>query len=279
MTRERADRDYYATLGVGPEATEEEIRRAYRRLALEWHPDRNPGSPRAGERFREISEAYAVLIDPAKRRAYEQARGAGAPGDFGPSREDVFRDLFADPRASAIFEELARELGRMGLRVDRRDFERTLFGGRVVVTGGVFVISPLTAAGTLWRLGRAALRGARAADRAEPTPALPPGGLLDRALAVGRRLLGLPARTAAGSADVTFPLRLTPAEAGHGARKRVTLRRGDGDDEVVVTVPAGIRAGTRLRLRGKGRPREGGARGDAYLVVEVAAERGSTTTA
>jgi curved DNA-binding protein len=87
----------------------------------------------------------------------------------------------------------------------------------------------------------------------------------------GRRLLGR-GEPAAVRGDVTFPLRLTRAEAGEGARKRVTLRRADGDDEVVVTIPAGIREGTRLRLRGKGRPLTGGARGDAYLVVEVTAE-------
>ena len=72
MARARADRDYYATLGLGPETSEEEIRRTYRRLALEWHPDRNPGNPRAEERFKEISEAYAVLMDPVKRRAYDR---------------------------------------------------------------------------------------------------------------------------------------------------------------------------------------------------------------
>ena len=108
--RQRADSDYYATLGLGTEATEEEIRRTYRRLALEWHPDRNPGNPRAEERFKEISEAYAVLMDPAKRRSYDAARSAGTTTSFDPSREDVFRDLFADPRASAVFEELASDL-------------------------------------------------------------------------------------------------------------------------------------------------------------------------
>jgi curved DNA-binding protein len=212
-------------------------------------------------------------MDAAKRAAYDGARAGGRSGDFGASREDLFRDLFADPRASAIFEELARELGRMGTRVERRDFERTLFGGRVVLTGGVFVLTPLTPARLLWRLSRAAVRGARAAERAE-SPALPArGGLLARALEAGRRLLGLGGTaSAAADGDVTFPLRLTALEAGQGTRKRVTLRRGDGDDAVVVTVPAGTRPGTRLRLRGKGRARPDGARGDAYLAVEVAAE-------
>ncbi len=277
MARQRADRDYYATLGLGPEASEEEIRRTYRRLALEWHPDRNPGNPRAEERFKEISEAYAVLMDPAKRRAYDGARGTGEPAGFGASREDVFRDLFADPRASAIFEELARELSRMGMRVERGDFERTLFGGRVVMTGRVFVITPLTPVKLLWRLGRAALR-------ATPPPSQTPRafprekGLLGHAFDLGRRLLGLQAGGEGGAGDVSFPLRLTAQEADEGGRKRVTLRRAEGrDDDVVVTIPAGVRAGTRLRLRGKGRPLGDGGRGDAYLVVEVA--RGRTTTA
>ena len=138
--RERSEKDYYAIVGVGPEATPDEIRRAYRRRALECHPDRNPGDPESAERFKDVSEAYAVLIDAAKRRQYDQARRSGAPGDFRPRREDLFRDLFADPAASAVFDEIARELERLGLRVDRYRFRQTLFGGRTVVTGGVFVI-------------------------------------------------------------------------------------------------------------------------------------------
>jgi hypothetical protein len=155
----------------------------------------------------------------------------------------------------------------MGMRVERGDFERTLFGGRVVMTGRVFVVTPLSPARLLWRLGRAALR-------ASPPPAsaaiLPrPKGLLGHAIEIGRRVLGLRGGGEVGTGDVSFPLRLTAAEAGHGGRKRVTLRRAEGDDEVLVTVPAGVRSGTRLRLRGKGRSLDGGERGDAYLIVEV----------
>ena len=276
MPRSRFDRDYYGILGVPPEAAEEEVRRAYRRLALEWHPDRRGGDPRAAERFKEISEAYAVLSSPARRREYDAARRLGATAAWGRAhrQEDLLRDLITDPRASAVFEELARELQRMGLSVDSRSFHQTLFGGRTVVHGHVVIVSPFALAPALFRLARAALRGARAA-RAAPAPSPEPRplprapGVLGALGGVGRWLFGLPAASAPaealGEADVVVPLRVTREEAARGVRRRVAL---DGGDEVLVTVPPGVRAGTRLRLRGRGRARPDGTRGDAYLAVE-----------
>jgi curved DNA-binding protein CbpA len=262
MPRTRADKDYYKVLGVGAEAPEDEIRRAYRRLALQWHPDRNAGRSQAAERFKEISEAYAVLIDPAKRREYDALRQTGAPGGVWPNREDLFRDLFADPQASAIFEDLAREFERLGLRIDRHAFRKTLFEGRAVVSGGVFVITPLTPVLALLRVLRAVLGGGT------PPPVAERGqGPLARALRIGQRLLGVGASRA--SADISYPLRLSRDEAVRGGPKRLTLEGQHRHDEVVVTIPAGVRSGTKLRLRGKGRPTADGASGDAYLVVEV----------
>lgn len=278
-TRARFDKDYYRIMGLPAEATEEEIRRAYRRLALEWHPDRNPGRVEAAERFKEISEAYAVLIDPAKRREYDRVRRGGFAEEFHVDREQIFRDLFADPRASAIFTEIARELGRMGFRVDHRSFHQTLGGGRTVISGHIVIITPFHAVLGLARLARAALRGARAASvagaraagqvDARPAPALPPAaGILGALGRIGRWLLGLPPAGMPGldPADLVQPLRLTAAEAARGGRQRVRL---EGGEELLVTVPAGVRPGTRLRLRGKGRARPGGGRGDAYLTIEV----------
>jgi DnaJ-class molecular chaperone len=272
MARPRFDRDYYRIMGLGPEATEDEVRRTYRRLALQWHPDRNPGNPEAGERFKEISEAYAVLIDPDRRRRYDRARRAGVPADFAPSREDLFRDLFADARASAIFDELARELERMGVRVSQRDFHETLFGGRAVVTGRVVVVTPFALAPTLFRLARAIARGARAVPPGEAsrTPVEAPrgGGLLAGLGRAVRWFLGVPAAPEALPGvedDLVLPLALSAEEAARGGRRRVAV--GDGD--VLVTIPRGVRAGTRLRLRGRGRPRGDGSRGDAYLVVTL----------
>ena len=271
-------KDYYATLGVSKSASDAEIKRAYRKLARQHHPDVNKSDPAAEKRFKEISEAYAVLIDPAKRREYDEVSRAGATGAFRHSQEDLLRDLFADPRASGIFEDLAREFERMGMRVDGRTFRQTLFGGRAVVVGGVLVISPFAILPPLFRIARTALRGVHAAGPAagrETRPLPAQGrGLFATLARAGRSLFarsGVVASIPAGDApeDVTLPLRLTSREAEVGGVRAVTLDWARGREDVRVTIPPGIRPGTRLRLHGKGRSRGDGPRGDAYLVIEI----------
>jgi curved DNA-binding protein len=132
----------------------------------------------------------------------------------------------------------------------------------------VVVVTPLTPVITALRLVRAALRGqarARAEAPAPPAAASPILSLLGR---LGRKLFDLPAAPPPDA--VVLPLRVTRAEAAQGGRKRVVVDGVGGRDDLLVTVPAGTRAGTRLRLRGKGRPRAGGTRGDLYLTVEIA---------
>src|ERR1051325_7426312 len=76
-------RDYYQVIGVPASATQDEIKKAYRKLAAKHHPDKNPNDPKAAERFKEISEAYQVLGDAEKRKQYDQMRQLGAFGGFG----------------------------------------------------------------------------------------------------------------------------------------------------------------------------------------------------
>src|SRR5581483_5920324 len=101
-------RDYYEVLGVNRQAETEEIKKSYRKLALKYHPDRNPNDKAAEEKFKELSEAYEVLNDPQTRAAYDQyghaafdARSRGRSGFHDPA--DIFRDVFG---AGSIFEDL-----------------------------------------------------------------------------------------------------------------------------------------------------------------------------
>jgi molecular chaperone DnaJ len=118
-------RDYYEVLGVGRAATDEEIKRAYRKLAVKFHPDKNPDDPHAEEKFKELGEAYDVLMDPDKRAAYDRfghaafaQGGAGFGGGFHDPFE-IFREVFGGGTfGGGIFETFFG--GGPGARADDR---------------------------------------------------------------------------------------------------------------------------------------------------------------
>jgi DnaJ-class molecular chaperone len=280
----RADptKEYYEILGLKQSASLEEIRKAYRKLALHYHPDRNRGDATAEERFKAISEAYAVLMDPEKRRLYDLSRatGAGTAGQAEPwaytTQEDILRDLLRNRDAAAIFEELTREFARMGFRSDDGFVRHVFFGGRGVMFGGVFVGGPFQR-GRRGETDTAGAFGRRGEPwRAHVEEREGSGGLfalLGRALqGIGSGLTRV-ARLALGSGargdDLTEDLLISRDEAAGGARKLIRYSRGGTTEEVIVTIPAGVRPGTKLRLRGKGLPGKAGAPGDLYLRVQV----------
>ena len=104
-------KDFYQILGINRNAPDKEIKKAYRRLAMQYHPDRNPGKEKwANEKFKEINEAYAVLGDPEKRKQYDQF---GTVGNVG--------DIFSSPFTRGTFEDMMRDFGGAGLRFDFMD--------------------------------------------------------------------------------------------------------------------------------------------------------------
>ncbi|MFO7772498.1 MAG: DnaJ domain-containing protein [Dehalococcoidia bacterium] len=118
-------KDYYGILGVSRNASDTQIKKAYRKLAMQYHPDRNPGKEKwSNEKFKEINEAYAVLGDPQKRKQYDQFGTAGNAGD-----------IFSSPFTTTTFEEMMRDLGGAGLRFDFLD---NIFGDFLKGRGSSF---------------------------------------------------------------------------------------------------------------------------------------------
>lgn len=255
-------KDYYQVLEVSCDATEDEIKKAYRRLALQFHPDRNPGSKWAEEKFKEVSEAYGVLIDRQKREKYDQARRFGfdrryAEG-FTFNQEDIFRDIFNDPYASQVFRDLAREFHKFGLQFDERFFNRIFFGGRGFFVGGVFFGGPF---GVRYRTFRSPTGPMR--DTSIRTVAK--GSILDKAVNklghyISDRLTG----TARQNHDLNYTLPITSQEAESGVNTKIALPTEGGVTRLSVNIPVGIKEGTKLRLKGKG---PGGK--DVYLKIKV----------
>ena len=267
-------KDYYEILGLEPQATEEQIRKAYRRLALKYHPDQNRGDHNAEEQFKELSEAYGVLVDLAKRRQYDNWRVSGTCGKriregFPYSREEIFRDLFGDPRFNSMFQELFKEFERAGVRFDQHFFDKVFFGGRGILFGGVFVWGPFGSSRV--RFGRP--RAGEQVGRGRINELQPLGILKRLGRKIGRFLLGgpkeLPHPESNGSIksqDLSYALTIPYEDAQKGIWLTVTIDRGQGIETLRVKVPPGTQPGTRLRLRGKGRF-EGSTSGDLYLTI------------
>jgi curved DNA-binding protein len=125
-------KDYYKMLGVPENADDETIRKAFRKLAFKYHPDKNIGHEKEAEqKFKDINEAYAVLSDKNKRQQYDLARKGGFSGAYNPqggfrySQQDIFHDIFNN-RASV--DDLNRMFAQGGLRFDQDFLNRIFFG-------------------------------------------------------------------------------------------------------------------------------------------------------
>jgi molecular chaperone DnaJ len=244
--------DHYETLGVGRGASEEEVKKAYRKLARQYHPDRNPDDAKAEERFKEIQEAYDTLSDPEKKREYDAGgmfagfgRGAGAgAGGFATDLGDIFSTVFGrrggGPQAPLRGRDLETEV-RLG-------FDQAMNGTEVSVTVPKQATCK-TCSGTGARPGTAATVCPRCEGRGVD------------AQSQGFFSISQPCPQCGGAGQVIEDP--CPTCGGSGLTAQTKRYR--------VRIPAGVRDGTRIRVAGKGEDGPRGAPpGDLYVVTRVA---------
>ncbi|MGO8968838.1 MAG: molecular chaperone DnaJ [Myxococcaceae bacterium] len=242
-------RDYYEVLGVARQASAPDLKSAYRKLAMQYHPDRNPGDKAAEDRFKEASEAYEVLSDPEKRGHYDRFGHSGLPFDFGGFNSsginDVLSEIFGD-----IFGGRTRRGGRSrgsDLRYNLElSFEEAAFGTEVSVK----IPRPKRCE---------ACEGTGSKDKqVRHCPAC--GGSGELRHTQGFFSVSRPCGTCGGSGSVAT----APCAKCRG------VGRYEAETTLSVKIPAGVDNGTRIRLVGEGEPGEqGGPPGDLYVVAHV----------
>jgi curved DNA-binding protein len=291
-------KDYYKTLGVDKKAEEKEIKRAFRRLARQCHPDVNPNDPQAEERFKEINEAYEVLSDPEKRRKYDQLgadwqkwqRTGGRPSDFDWSRwatgpggggvhvqygsADDLQDLFGGGSPfSDFFSQIfggavgGRGAGSRGYQVRPQrgqDLEQPVEISLAEAFRGTTRV--LEKEGQRFEVKIPA--GARTGTRVRMSGHGGPGGAGGTAGDLFLRVSVRPdARFKRKGDDLETVVETDLYTLVLGGQLRVPTLAGD----VMLTIPAGTQNGRSFRLRGKGMPhlRKPGENGDLLAKVDV----------
>ena len=256
--------DYYKTLGVDKKATPEEIKKAYRKLARQHHPDRNPGNKDAEARFKEISQAHDVLGDPDKRKQYDSgsgpfATGAGPAGGFGgfgnfdfdaSSMGDILSNLFGGSASGRRVRTKPRAEKGADLEAQVSiSFDQAVAGAQVPLQVPMHASCP-SCHGT----------GAKPGTAPSVCPSCEGRGIETQGQ--GMFSISQPCSQCGGTGTVIQD----PCPTCHGAGAVRTVKR------LRVNIPAGVRDGSRIRLAGKGEPgRNGGPPGDLYLITNVSA--------
>ncbi len=278
-------KDYYAALGVKREATADEIKKAYRKLAQKYHPDVTK-DPAGEEKFKEVAEAYQTLKDPEKRAAYDQLGSSFRPGqEFKPPPDweqrfgdEEARYSFDDVDLSDLFESLGRGTrgrGRATMKFPGEDYEVAVQLSLEDAMRGTQVqlnlqVPERNAEGRLRRvpktitarIPKGATDGQRLRLRGQGGPGMnggPPGDLyLDIVLAPH------PLFRPVGH-DLHIDLPLAPWEAALGGTVELPTLSG----KVEMKIAPGTTAGRKLRLKGKGLPKPAGGEGDLYATVQI----------
>jgi molecular chaperone DnaJ len=245
-------RDYYEILGVSQDASPEEIKKAYRKLAQAHHPDKNPGDKSAEERFKEIGEAYAVLSDTEKRETYDRfgtlGRGGEGFGDFDPGFGSIFDDIF-----EGFFGGRTGRSARVGHRgADLRYNLEIRFEEAATGVEKEIVIPRLETCGTC--------RGSGAKPGSQPVACKACRGTGQVRFAQGFLTVSQTCSRCRGEGRIVEH----PCTACRG------LGQTKAERTLTVKIPAGVETGTRLKLAGEGEAGvRGGPPGDLYVVIVV----------
>jgi molecular chaperone DnaJ len=270
-TKDFLEKDYYSALGVAKDASQADIKKAYRKLARELHPDKNPGDGKAEARFKEVSEAYDVLSDDKRRREYDEARSLFGGGGFRPSAGGGgvpfdLGDLFAGGRASSGGSSGLGDLfgGIFGGRAGGRrttapargsDVETEVTLAFAEAVAGVTVPLQLASPGSCRTCGGT---GARPGTQPHTCAACLGTGLVTRNQ--GAFAFSEPCRECRGTGQVIDDP--CPDCRGTGVSRQTRT--------ITVRIPPGVKDGQRIRLAGKGAPGlRGGPAGDLYVRVNV----------
>ncbi len=269
MRREWLERDYYADLGVSKDASDKDIRKAYRKLAQQYHPDNNPGDKAAEDRFKVINEAHSVIGDPETRRQYDETREmgpfVGGPGGTTHIRIEDLSDLFGEGSGEGFFGGLSDLIGGRTRRGPRRgtdveaDINLTFHEALNGVTKSVNVggrTSKVKIPAGVADMARIRVRG-KGSPGANGGPS---GDLYVRVHVADHPLF----KRAGTDLRITAPITYT--EAALGAEVEVPTL----DGTVTLRIPSGTSSGKTFRVRGKGFPKPGSdQRGDLLVTVEV----------
>jgi DnaJ-class molecular chaperone len=282
----KAMKDIYRVLGVPRTARPEEIKAAYRKLAKELHPDRNPGNPRAAERFKEISAAYDILGDEKKRARFDAGEidssgaerrdfhyasrggrrggaddpfaagpGAGFGRDFGVNVEDLFADLFANRRRGGAGQPFRQRGADRSFSIAISFIEAARGGTRRLTLPGADKTLDVN-----FPPGISDGQKIRLKHQGEPGMGADAGDAL-----IEVKVEPHPFFTRKGN-DVHCELPVTLQEAVLGAK----INAPTTDGMVALTVPRNSNTGTQLRLKGKGiKDAKTGRRGDQYVILKV----------
>ncbi len=271
-------KDYYSILKVSRDFSQEDLKKSFRRLALELHPDHNPNDPESEERFKDVTEAYGVLSDPLKKKEYDRfwadhlaGRTTGS-SDFRYSQEDIFASMFRGGNAREIFEELNREFSRSGFRSGNPFFQSLFFGGAVGGLGRILrmVPGPIGKIGMGLKLAQVVGTSLYALhkmnQRNQPGQTVPPkhgNPLMNRVKGIfGKK------EAQKNPLNMDFHLSILAAEALNGTRKKISYQVNGKSEQLVVHIPPNFPPSGKLRIKDKGKVHDG-KRGDLILSIHI----------